>query len=389
MRIVYRVPITTSVVIADHWDIPLQGGVCRVIEENGRAVALEITFNGQPLNFAPSVEEVTDGSAKLLITGRDPLLSFVKRQLESAITFLHCFFDVRLATENIEARYEAEPHEDGRLIPVKSMRMDRKEHVLPLPFDMLARAIMAAENQDGPKFEAALATAARNALSEQQYINSFRYSFLLIESLYGEGQFKSAGLKSVLKSNGEFIGLMKAAVTSRIKPRLDHVSDTEDFLKARPDLDDVIDHLVEKRGFYFHGNIKRKDAWKPESQEAAQSLAFLAVSIVQQIIQKSASPIFEPNVMGRFSENAEESGAIIMFKIQFRYREPEDRFSRSDVVEVSAIGKKVTSHLATGIAKHFLDNFVKDLPVGSLENAVCTVGESGEKVFEINFHIKD
>ena len=69
---------------------------------------------------------------------------------------------------------------------------------------MITRAIMAADKYEGPRFEATLARSARKALGAQEFINSFRYSFLLIESLYGEGQFKKAGLQTALKGSQEF-----------------------------------------------------------------------------------------------------------------------------------------------------------------------------------------
>src|SRR5690606_4491986 len=125
---------------------------------------------------------------------------------------------------------------------------------LPLSFDMFTRAIMAAEKYDGPRFEATLVGSARKALETQGFINSFRYSFLLIESLYGKGQFKKEGLQAALKTDQEFRDIVEFAIKDMIPAKDDHSSDTAKLFATKPTADDLINHLIEKRGFYFHGN---------------------------------------------------------------------------------------------------------------------------------------
>jgi hypothetical protein len=387
MRIRYTIPIKRELIISDHWDIPIQGGTCRVVEENGRATALEIVFTDQPLNFAPHIDQLTEGPVKITITGRDQQVAFVKRQLDEAMAFLHCFHDIDLKTDEIQANYEGETPEEEEQIAVKAMSMGKHKPLLSLTFDMLTRAIMAAEKADGPKFEATLASTARKALSEQQFINSFRYSFLLIESLYGEGQFKSAGLKSTLKSNPKFVEVVDAALKDTIKSKPEHTSDTSTLLSGTLTADDVIDHLVDKRGFYFHGNVKRRDAWKPDEQGAAEALALLAISIAQLIAQQAAAPMFEANYANRHFEDAKKVGAEIVFQIKFKFREPEEKFQREHQMNFFRVpGTKVTPRMALKVAQHFFENFEHNLPVAALESAACTVQDSGEKVFDIQFH---
>ncbi len=389
MRIRYTIPIKTDLIIPDHWDIPIQGGVCRVVEEYGRAKALEVVFANQPLTYAPHIQNLAEGPVKMSITGRDHHMSFVTRQLNEAMAFLRCFYEIDLAVEEIEAKYEGEtPDEEGE-IAVKAMSVGRHKPPLPLTFDMLTRAIMAAEKANGPKFEATLASASRKALFEQQFINSFRYSFLLIESLFGEGQFKTAGLKAALKSNAEFVAIVDAALKERIKPKPEHTSDTSILLSGAPSAGDVIDHLVEKRGFYFHGNVKRKDAWKPEEQGSAEALALLAISVVQLIAQRAAAPMFEEIYSKRHLEDARKVGAVIVFQIKFKFRAPEERFQREHQLRISLPGTKVTPKMSLTVAQHFLQHFEFTLPVAALESAQCTVENSGERVFDIQFHTKD
>ena len=389
MRIRYIVPFDRKIIIDDHWEIPVQGGTCRVVERDGYAVSLELVFEKQPLEYAPHLETINDGTAVAGITVRDPRIMFVKHQLDHAATFLECIHDIGLKTDDIGSKYEGETPEEEAQIAIKGSATGRHEHALPLSFDMLTRAIMAAETNDGPKFESTLAKDARKALGEQEFINSFRYSFLLIESLYGEGQFKKAGLQAALKGNAEFVAIVEEAIKDVIPAKDDRDSETAKLLKAKPTADQVIDHLVEKRGFYFHGNIKRKDAWKPDEQGAAEALAFLSIGIVSQISMKAADPIFQDELNKRHFEDAKRAGAVIVYQIKFKFREPGEKFDRKNQININMPGTKVTPRSAFAAAQEFLKAFQYNQPVSELIEAECTAKGSEEKVFSLTFHKQD
>lgn len=367
----------------------MQGGRLRVIETDGHATALELTFENQPFEYAPHIQRHDEGEVVATITGRDHLMAFVKRQLDDAATFLECFYDIELITGEIDVKYEGETPEEEAQIAIKGFSKGTHDPSLPLTFDMLTRAIMAAENHDPPRFEATLVISARKALRNQEFINSFRYSFLLIESLYGEGQFKKAGLQTTLKANREFRDILKLAIKDVIPARSDRSSDTAKLLSGKPTEEDVIDHLVEKRGFYFHGNVRRKDAWKPDRQDSAESLALLAISIATKLSMNAAEPMFTPQLEKRHFEDAMRAGAKIVFEIKFKFREPGEKFDRMQQINIAIPGTRVTPRSAFGIAQHFLQHFQDNLPVSLLREAECTVQGTGQKVFDLTFHVAE
>lgn len=388
MRILYTTPFKRKIIIDDHWDIPMQGGILRIIEEGGYAKAIELTFEKQPLEYAPSFQKVVTNEAMTTITGHNHHMMFVKRQLEDAATFLECFHDIELITEEIEAKYEGETPEEEIQLSIKSISMGWHDPALPLSFDMLTRALMAAEKYDGPRFEVAFVKSARKMLKNQEFINSFRYSFLLIESLYGNGQFKTPSLQAALKSNQEFHNIIELAIKDMIPAKNDRSSDTAKLILTKPKTDDIINHLVEKRGFYFHGNVKRKDAWKPDEQDAAESLALLAIGIITKITMKAAEPMFVAELGKRHFEDAMHVGAKIVFEIKFRFREPEEDFDRQHQFNITMPGTKVTPRTAFAVAQHFLHVFQHNQPVSALYEAECKIQGTEEKVFNLTFHTK-
>lgn len=389
MRIRYTVPFKRKIIIDDHWEIPMQGGTIRVIEENGYATGLEIIFENQPLEYAPALRKDSSEQDVTTIIGRDHLIPFVTRQLDDAAKFIECMHDIELITEEISANYEAEMPEEDAQLAIKSMSVGRHDPALPLSFDMLTRAIMAAEKRSGPNLEATLARSARQALFKQEFINSFRYSFLLIEFLYGRGQFKKAGLQAALKEDKEFRAIIDSAINEGVRPRGEIDSDTARLLSKNPTVDGIIDHLVEKRGFYFHGNVKRKDAWKPDEQGAAEALALLALGIVTEISMRAAAPLFDPAFEKRHFEDAMRVGAKLVFEIKFQFREPEEEFDREGRLNINIPGTKVTPRSAFSVAQHFLQKFEYNQPASALRKVECNLRGTGQRVFEFTFYVLD
>lgn len=68
MRIRYIVQFKRKIIIDDHWEIPVQGGRLRIIEESGYAKAIELTFERQPLEYAPNFQKPTSFEAITTIT---------------------------------------------------------------------------------------------------------------------------------------------------------------------------------------------------------------------------------------------------------------------------------------------------------------------------------
>lgn len=362
------------------------GGALRVVEKDGLAIAFEVVYENQSTDLAPFIEKGSDGVAKYSIVGRDTQLPFIKIILNDAASFLQCYYDIRLSFGDVEVKYEGESSEEEGRIAVKSMKVGKHEEPIFLTFDMLTRAVMASEKSGGPRFEAALISAARAAISEQRFIDSFRYSFLLIESLYGEGQFKGAGLKSAFKKNTELRSIIEDAKRDDGWVKDKTPSDTADLLNGNPGVDYVIDHLVDKRGFYFHGNVKRKDAWKPEQQEEAKTLAFFAMSIAYMVAHQAAAAMFHDDLATKHFENAEKVGAVIMLQVKYAFRIPGENFPRDGQMNFRVPGTKVTPKLSFGVAQHFLQQFEHNLPTGWLDHAECAVQGVEQKVFDIKFY---
>ena len=321
------------------------------------------------------------------ITARDSLLPFVLMQLEKAFVYLQCYFEIEILIDEIDIKYEGETEDEEEQIQVKSFSTNKEPPPLNLTYDYLTRALMAAETGEAPQFEATLLNAARSAMLKKSYIDSFRYSFLLIESLYGEGKFKNNQLKEALNSSSEFRLIVEKALAEPMAPGRPQNSDTERLLSSSPSVDEVIDHLVDKRGFYFHGNVKRKDAWQPHQQTTAEALCLLSLQIAMLISHEAAAPMFDDAFSQRHFDEAKKAGAIMTMVVKYQFRDSQENFDRDGRMNINVPGTKVTPKMATYVARNFLQSFEETLPVAELKVASCVVDGTDQKVFDIQFHV--
>ena len=386
MLVRYIARLKEPINFQDHWPVPIMGGDLRAVTRDKKVIAFEITFSGRSVDLSPAIEKSSEAGVKNNIRIRDNLLPFVKKHLEEALAYLQCYFDVEILIDEIEAKYVGETEEEERQIKIKSFKSERNYPLMTVPFDIFSRAIMAAEKGNAPRLEANFVRMARTEMLAGRYIDSFRYSFLLIEFIYGEGKYKTTQLKNSLKGNAEFVSIVSSALKERILLKHNRSSDTKRLLAGSPKAEVIIDHIVEKRGFYFHGNLKGKNIWKPHEQEAAEALCLLSLGIAMLISQDAAAQMFDDSLVKRYFDNAKRVGAIMTMTVNFQFCDPIDNFDRKGTINFNAPGTKVTSKMALDVAKNFLSQFEETTPMADLRSATCTVAKTGQKVFDIKFH---
>lgn len=382
MIIRYKFKLRDPMILEDFWPIPIMGGKLIATQNDGKITGFIAEFKGHDPGSSPALIQNDEGEVKAHIVGRDELLPLVKFQIEEAFSFLQCYFNVEVISDEIQTEYIAESEDERQHIKVMSFNT-AKNYINPLvPFDLFACAVMAAEKNSSPILESRFLQMARGELFRERYIDSFRYSFLLIESVYGGGKFKSAQLKQELKQNLNFVRMVKTAMADRLKPKRDRKQcDTENLLSANAKVDDVIDHIVEKRGYYFHGNVVRRNPWRPHEQEEAESLSLLTLAIANQIAIDAAKPMFDERFVAQYHEAAKEAGAIMKVKVTFRFREPGENFEREGGVQMNVPGTTPTAKQAVYLASYFLEYFKGQLPAADLLSAECTEAESGKQLF--------
>ncbi|MBY0559329.1 hypothetical protein [Hyphomicrobium sp.] len=388
MKIIFRFPLTRPIELDDHWAFAALGGEFSVEVEDKLAKAFLVSIAGEPLTSAPLVEELSEGPAKLSITDRCMHKASVHSKMKRTLSYLKCMFDVELDIETVDIRYIAESDEEKDKIDLLSMGVRRQPRPLTLTYDFITRAVLAADLTSGdPDFTATLTDFARRELLDRRYIDSFRYSFMLFESLYGGGKFKSEALKGALSENEVFLGAIEMVIQKGKADRL--VSEPERaFLATFNTPKSLIGELVEKRGHYFHGNLKKPSAWHPDRQEEAEALALVAMMITEKIAFTFAEPLWDDSVVRAHQQRAFEAGAKYVVHVTFTYRNRGEGFDRKGQFRMNYPATKATPTLAMRAVKDFLMTFENDAPLGAVKE-VSARGVDGTLIFTMSLHVPD
>jgi hypothetical protein len=382
MKSIYKIYLQEPIAIEDFWPVDAFGGKLVPLERENLVIGFQISFTGQPVEYAP---QFMVGSNRIhnLNTENDPLRGRVQAFFENSFSYLQCYFDIRPKIKEIESFYEPENDDEKKRINVNNLKFNTNNAIpLPLNYSLLTRAFFAGEVDDAPQFDAALVAAARDAMKQERYIDSFRYSFLLIEATFGNGKFKNKDLVSALSSSMEFKKLVEFSLSSRLKPKINSNIKIEQMLSSSPSIDVICKLLVNERGKYFHGNRRRAGSWRANDQAEAETLALFALEIATGLAQRAAGRMFDDNLGSRHFESAVRSEAVMKLKIVYEYSEPgkSEIFSRTVIVNVP--GNKFTSQLPTYVAKESLEIFDRVSPVGGIRKMTCYDESTGEKLYE-------
>ena len=383
----YTAPLLKPIHVPDHWQIAMFGGTMSVEEKDGLATALVFEFTKQPVDYAPHLVEPPGGGTPT-ITANDIRLSFLRRQLREGIVYLQAMFQVEIDFEKINAEYIAENDGEKERVNVSAFSSGIGDAgPTSLSYDLLSRAMIASEKgaERVDAFYATMATAARGALFERKYIDSFRFSFLLIDYLCGNGKIKKEHLKQELMKNGELVAAIEQAQREFRRPPKDAPTATSALLEDSKNVEAIVDHIVDQRGFYFHASSKRKDGWKPQDQKQARDLAWLGMAIVHDLGARFSAPMFDDAITEQFISRSKAAGALTMVKITFDYRDRGENFDRKGQINLPVVGTKVTLDVAAELAKGFFERFTHGTPGAGVRRATAVNGTTGAKIFEIQF----
>ena len=422
MRSRYRIELKEPVSVEEQWPIPvLSDGQFKIRTEDGKITAFEVSFTAQPVEYG--FRRAADyKQGRLSIDWHDPrrneMLDFFRR----FIAYLQCNYDIDMDVDEIQCWYEPETEQERQQLvnEIQGIGFGKTEKVSVIPHECIAAALFAAEAENAPFLAADLSMMARRAIKNERYIDSFRYSFLLIEFLFGDGQFKKEKLKQKFKANRKFRSPFLAAdlsmmarraikneryidsfrysfllieflfgdgqfkkeklkqkfkanrkFRSMVRMALDDPVllggpasiEVNSLLKRVTSVDEAIDFIVDRRGFYFHGNIKRPSTWKSHQQEDAKALGFLAMAITKQVSRDETNSIYSDVSWQRYRKSAESQAAILAAKIRFILYDPSDNCERSYNTETDIVGTrwmpKHAVHIAIDLLQQILCKFEK------------------------------
>jgi hypothetical protein len=373
----FRFALKRPFLLTEHWPLDGYGAELSFEVEGIEARAIVVTFKNQRTDLAPSTMPLTQGPYKAQITIQGRLEALARNIARRFIDYANLYFSLEVDLDAMEAQYIPADEAERARMQLFSYSKKKERPLLHLPFDMLSQAFFAGEGGDDPSFPSRMSQLAREALIDGQNIDAFRYSFLLLEATYGDGKFKTKELARALCETDASRQLIEGTIDGIQKRPSEAGTAAVELIKAHSTVDALVSHLIDRRGFYFHGNLAHSKAWHPDRQDEARGLAEVGVDLAGRVAHVAASAMFTPEINTRFLKNAKSHGAIMQVEVHFRFIDQEGR-QQAGRLDFEAPGLSASSDLVIKVNRHFLDWVEAEVRGGKLVSSVARIKDGPE-----------
>ena len=311
----------------------------------------------------------------------------MRRFYDRLKSYLQCVTEIDFDSTEVYAHYIGETDYEKKQIPAYKLVVargeDRRTKTI-VDHETVAAAVFASYENDiqAPYLIGELKRMSRRSNREGYYVDSFRYDFLIIDTLYGQGKFKSKQLEDSLKSDKQLLDALMAA-KERTRMIIDTIKDdTDTLIVGSSSAEDLVRHLVKKRGYYFHGNKRmiRADNWR---REEARTLSVFSNTATDIILGKVTSSIYDAKSWKQYEECARSQRMVTQLELNaqlwctIRKRSGKTKHYDETIGDVTSSRNRVKWALAA------LGQMKYDEGELRLENLIGEDRASGEKLFEI------
>lgn len=349
MKVALRFPVVRPIHVSDAWPLKVADATIELEREGTEVRAILVTFLGQALELGPVVQG-NGGTLNLKFQG------VLEQRAKSIVSrfqdFLSLYFQIEIDTDHIERSYTGEsPEEDDALI-ARGLTLDQTRSPSWIPFGIIAPAVFATESDADVSFTASMLRLGRRSLERKEHIDAFRYFFMILEGLFGAGQSRQAALRDAFLAAPSLVFAIQQTRSQLLSDPIERNSPARLLLGALTTPEQVVGHLVERRGFYFHSNPQRPGGWHPARQTEAEPLAWFTAALAQSVAMTFAEPIHHPSMGSRYLDEARRQGAVMNLEIEFEVAENNDRRSRPNILTMEVPGTVLTTDLAMTLLKH-------------------------------------
>lgn len=381
MKIRYEVALDEPLEIDGDWPLDLpDGGLFRAKIEAGKVTAFEVEYSGRPSDHFGCRKDgvicVNDERWTRMRPFFARLKSFTQMESEANFDPMEVF-----------AHYDSETETEKQEISVQKMvltkRGDRRRR-RPLDHEILGAAVLASYSGGGepPPFIAELKSMSRRSKREGRYVDSFRYSFLIVDTLYGKGQFKTNQLVRALSSSEDLSKALNAARQGVRQVTGDACDETAKLLAGNCPIKDLIRHIVKQRGRYFHGSntLKRTGDW---ASDEARTLCDLMSRTTDKICRDQFVEILSNDASDWYESNARRSGTLVDVVLAFGVRMRNS--GHTDIVREQArfVGASDSLRVRLKWALKSVEQVQFSDDDLELESVLCKEAKSDQELFSI------
>ena len=308
MKCKYTFKVAGNVRVAELHAIKARGWLFEFLEEDGRLAALTVTVPANGPNDLPIVTQNPAPGVKAHIHVPAPAFPFVAREVRAIEALLSVFGVHQIDLNRFTTKWIPENDQEKAAIKINdfsnSLSAPDLNALPPLPFDLLARSVFAAD--EAAEMEMQLTFFRKGGVDcyERRFIEAVYDFYFFLESLFGAGQFKKKAVQQAFMNSKPLTEAIQKVILDPESTVQAKGRELEEFIKkyGAMSVEDIVEHVVELRGFLHHHTGKRKGIWHPEDHRRYQLEALLLQSIAFSVAMETCLDYLDrPEVLENYA----------------------------------------------------------------------------------------
>jgi hypothetical protein len=290
MKCRYRFPVKGRIMLDISHPISASGWIFECEIDNRFVKYIAVTVPLVDKEQWPTIHKNQSSETKLEIELKLHHLPFVKRELRSLQGLLSLFGLRSIDFDKLEVTWVPDTEEERAYLHITQWKKELEpipDRVFkPFPFDVFARSIIAADAATEIEVPMNFFRRGMIDMEEGNYIEAIYDFYFILETAFGGGKFKKKEISEVFRKSPKLRNCIKNAITdpgpsitsnAKLKTKFDQ---TYGLLSE----EDVINKIVELRGFLHHHNQKRRGMWHPDNPDPFELDALVMQDIAYNIV---------------------------------------------------------------------------------------------------------
>jgi len=320
MRYKCTFPVTTSLLLTEHWPIQIDDIKIEWEVNDGIVTAISGSAPMANVDRLPNISHSTSPGAVQDIYLADSIHHDRIEKTVRTIQGLLCIFSpIEIDFGSVKVTWIPESDEDRNNLKIFSYErnVERANVNEPhaLSYELVARSIAAAKF--AAEFEIPLNFFRRgtNDLHSGKYIEAFYNLFFFLETLFAPGFSNPTKVKEKFKGASAVTDALKKAklqllsAHEREEPRLKQLLNMSDA--------ELISHLVDLRGTLHHHALRREGIWHPDKPEEFRGEVIILQHVVHGIIMEKIIPqLYSSESDSILFSQAKEAGMMLSLRVE-------------------------------------------------------------------------
>lgn len=269
MKCKYRFKVNGSLKLAVSRPVPISGLLYEFDILNSLITHICVTI---PIGEAdlPTIVEKPSLGVKYHLNITSPGIALIQMELRAIEGLLSMYGLKSIDIQNPEIEWLPETDTEKQQLKIFNFKITYREindsEVPPIPFYLLASSIIAASKAHDIETFLSFYRKGMNDVCERRYIEAIYDFYFFLESLFGAGNFKKDSIKASFKKSTLLVdAIQKTLNNPAIQINREKLLLTEFEKKYKnKSIDEVLEYIVNLRGFLHHHTLRRKDIWHPE-----------------------------------------------------------------------------------------------------------------------------